>query len=316
MARRKVNPVNPANIANTGQTVLSLDIPRPYDFASTVQDHGWIALLPCRWLGEQNVFERVERLESGKVVLLHISAAGAEERASLALNVQSDHTLSKKEQQEIVRKVRWMLRLDEDLSEFYTLVASHPTLGEKVTGGRGRLLRSPSLFEDVVKTICTTNTTWSQTKQMVARLVNRLGDPFPQNPDLRAFPTPAQIAEAGETVFAADIRLGYRDAYVLQLAREVADGKRDLEALWESDLPLKELKRELKTIKGVGDYAAHTLLMLLGRYDEVAVDTELRSHVARIYGNGKTMTDREMAAIYERWGRWRYLVYWYEMITL
>jgi 3-methyladenine DNA glycosylase/8-oxoguanine DNA glycosylase len=116
-------------------------------------------------------------------------------------------------------------------------------------------------------------------------------------------------------VFAANIRLGYRDAYVLQLAREVAEGKRDLESLKTSDLPLKELKRELKTIKGVGDYAAHTLLMILGRYDEVAVDTELRSHVARVYGKEKTMPDREMAAVYDQWGRWRYLVYWYEMIT-
>jgi 3-methyladenine DNA glycosylase/8-oxoguanine DNA glycosylase len=311
MSRRKVNKTSTDKI---GQTALSLDIPRPYDFASTVRDHGWIALLPCRWLGEENVFERVERLENDKVVLLHISAEQTDQ-ASLAVHVQTEQALSTKERQEIGRNVRWMLRLDEDLTEFYGLVASHPTLNGSVTGGRGRLLRSPSLFEDAVKTICTTNTTWSQTKQMVARIVNRLGDPFPQNPERRAFPTPAQIAGAGETVFAADIRLGYRDAYVLQLAREVVEGKRDLEALKVSDLPLKELKRELKTIKGVGDYAAHTLLMILGRYDEVAVDTELRSHVNRVYGKEKTMPDRELAAIYEQWGRWRYLVYWYEMIT-
>jgi 3-methyladenine DNA glycosylase/8-oxoguanine DNA glycosylase len=276
MSRRKANI---SKINNPNQTALSLDIPRPYDFASTVRDHGWIALLPCRWHDERKVFERVERLESSKVVLLHISAGEDADLTTLVVNVQAEGGLSKKEQQEIVRHVRWMLRLDEDLGEFYALVANHPTLSNTVTGGRGRLLRSPSLFEDVVKTICTTNTTWSQTKQMVARIVSRLGDPLPQNPELRAFPTPAQIAAAGEAVFAADVRLGYRDAYVLQLAREVAEGKRDLEALKTSDLPLKELKRELKTIKGVGDYAAHTLLMILGRYDEVAVDTELRSHV-------------------------------------
>ncbi len=37
------------------------------------------------------------------------------------------------------------------------------------------MLRSPSVFEDVVKTICTTNTAWSGTRKMTAALVDNLG---------------------------------------------------------------------------------------------------------------------------------------------
>jgi 3-methyladenine DNA glycosylase/8-oxoguanine DNA glycosylase len=223
--------------------------------------------------------------------------------------VQLDSPLTQADQQEIRDKVHWMLKLDEDISEFYQLCESEPELLVKVASGRGRLLRSSTVFEDVVKTICTTNTTWTQTTAMVSRIVNYLGAPHPQAPDRHAFPTPEQVVAAGEKVFQTEIRLGYRNAYVLKLAREVVEGQRDVEALKTSDLRAKELKRELKRIMGIGDYAAHTLLMLLGRYDEVAVDTEFRAFVSKKYGS---MTDKEMAALYDRWNRWKYLAFWFE----
>jgi hypothetical protein len=47
-----------------------------------------------------------------------------------------------------------MFRLDEDLSGFYGLVGDDPELGWCVAGA-GRMLRAPTVFEDVVKTSCT-----------------------------------------------------------------------------------------------------------------------------------------------------------------
>jgi 3-methyladenine DNA glycosylase/8-oxoguanine DNA glycosylase len=288
---------------------IKITAPSPYNFASTVRDHGWIALLPFRWL-ENETMQRVERLSNGKIALLNISTAGK----NVIVAAEPDN-LAPSEETEIIQKVRWILRLDEDFSEFYEVAKREPALSTTVGSGRGRLLRSTSIFEDVIKTICTTNTTWSQTKAMVGRLVNTLGTPYSVNPELRAFPTPDQIASASEALFQSEIRLGYRGAYVQQLAREVLTGERDLEVLTSATLTTLELKRELKKIKGVGDYAAHTLLMILGHYDEVAVDTELRAHVRRVYPNGHALTDKEMAALYEQWGKWKYLVYWYGMIA-
>ncbi len=289
--------------------ILELDTHKPYDFATSVRDHGWIALLPFHWLDEQHVMQRVERLRSGKVVLLQLTSKDAGSAERIFIDVQSDKPPTKVEQQDIRDKVRWMLRLDEDMSEFYRLCESDPELLVKLSSGRGRLLRSATLFEDVIKTICTTNTTWSQTKGMVTRIVNHLGDAYPLNPELHAFPTPEQVAAASEEQFQTEIRLGYRNAFVLKLAREIAEGQHDLEALKSSQLPAKELKKELKRIMGIGDYAAHTLLMLLGRYDEVAVDSEFRSFVSKKHG---PMTDKEMAALYDKWDRWKYLAYWFE----
>jgi 3-methyladenine DNA glycosylase/8-oxoguanine DNA glycosylase len=296
---------------------LILTIPAPYDFASSVRDHGWIALSPFRWIDADKTVQRVEKLSSGRVVLLHLSAAKKGKHVQLTIDVDDalPMILTADEQQEIITRVRWMLRLDEDFSEFYALCAEHPEMVKHVSAkGRGRLLRSSTLYEDVIKTILTTNTTWSQTKAMAARLVSAIGESYNGDDRLKAFPSAEQIVAAGEKVFETDVRLGYRNGYVLQLAREVAEGTRNIEALRTSTLPIKELKRELKQIKGVGDYAAHTLLMLLGRYDEVAVDTELRAHVRRKHPNGHELSDKEMAALYDSWGAWKYLAYWFDMI--
>ena len=79
--------------------------------------------------------------------------------------------------------VTWMLGLDQDLSDFYAIAANEPKLAGAAAGAEGRILRSPTLFEDVVKTILTTNTVWGSTKRMVANVVNLYGDPLPADPD-------------------------------------------------------------------------------------------------------------------------------------
>jgi len=54
----------------------------------------------------------------------------------------------------LTKTVAHMFRLDEDLSGFYELVRDDPAL-DWCASGAGRMLRAPTVFEDVVKTICT-----------------------------------------------------------------------------------------------------------------------------------------------------------------
>lgn len=290
--------------------MLTLTINKPYDFAASVRDHGWISLVPCRWLDEQQALQRVEQLSTGRVVLLHLT--GQERARTVQIEVQINEAVTAQEATELEDKLRWMLKLDENFDEFYRQAAQDISYHHRLKSGRGRLLRSSTLFEDVIKTICTTNITWSQTVSMVSRIVTHLGDPLPQNPKLHAFPTPAQIAAADDLWFQDTIRLGYRNAYVLQLAREVATGRRDLEGLKDADLSTKDLKKALKDIKGIGDYAANTLLMLLGHYHLLAVDSEFRQRVTAKYFPNQQVSDKTLSEIYEAWGDWRYLAYWFD----
>jgi hypothetical protein len=52
--------------------------------------------------------------------------------------------------------------------------------------------------------------------------------------------------------------------------------------------------------------------MLLGRYEELAIDSEMRAFVRQRYFDGKHPRDKEIRAVYEEWGRWRYLAYWFD----
>jgi 3-methyladenine DNA glycosylase/8-oxoguanine DNA glycosylase len=285
---------------------------KPYDFAQSVKGHGWIELAPVRWLEATQRLQWVERLSSGRVVVVQVSAVESDEDVELAAHVEAARILTENENEEIASKLRWMLRLDEEFGPFYELAMSDGRFWSAVKVGRGRLLRSPSLFEDVVKTICTTNTTWRQTVNMVERLVTRLGEPYAPDPKLHAFPTAEQVAAADLELLRQEIRLGYRSVYILQLAQEVVAGERDLESLKVSSLPRDELKKELKSIKGVGEYAANTLLMLLGYYGELALDSEMRSFVSRYYFEGQAASDQDILSIYDRWGEWKYLAYWFD----
>src|SRR5437899_6260299 len=75
----------------------------------------------------------------------------------------------------IMAQVRHVLSLDLDLTPFYTVAADDADLAWVLTGA-GRMVRSPTVFEDVVKTICTTNTSWGGTPRMVTALAEPLGD--------------------------------------------------------------------------------------------------------------------------------------------
>jgi N-glycosylase/DNA lyase len=218
----------------------------------------------------------------------------------------------------LTASVRRMLCLDDDLSGFYAAVASDPDLAWAARGA-GRLLRSPTVFEDVVKTVCTTNCAWSATERMVGALVGRLGDPAPGAPagDVagRAFPTPAAMAAAGDDFYAGVARAGYRGPYLREIAARVAAGDLDLEALLAADgrdLPDDEVARLLLELPGVGPYAAAHIMLLLGRHSRLVLDSWTRPKYARLTGKakGKLVADRTIERRFRRYKTHAGLAFW------
>ena len=275
----------------------------PFSFAAVADSHGWRQLAPFR--GDADALSYVIRLASGRVTELTLAADGAGVRATSA------DDLSAAEQAEIAATVTWMLGLDQDLSPFYEAAQHEPKLAAAAAGAKGRILRSATLFEDVLKTILTTNTAWSSTKRMVANVVNLFGDPLPADPARRAFPAPASIAASDEATLRQEARLGYRAPAVLELAQRVAAGALDLEALRTTDLPTPELRKRLLAIKGVGPYAAANLLMLLGRYDAIPIDSWALTVVSKEFHGGAPVGPAEVEAAFARWGQFKGLAYWF-----
>jgi 3-methyladenine DNA glycosylase/8-oxoguanine DNA glycosylase len=215
----------------------------------------------------------------------------------------------------LVADVRYILRLDEDLSDFYALCLADEELAW-ATDGAGRMIRSPTVFEEVVKTVCTTNCAWSATVRMVTALVQNLGEPAvgaPQN-DVRGrtFPTPEVMAAAGEDFYREEARAGYRGPYLIALATSVADGSVDLEELASADrseLPDDEVERRLLALPGVGPYAAAHVMLMIGRYSRLILDSWTRPTYARIAGS-KQLKDSTIERRWRRYGDYAGLAFW------
>jgi 3-methyladenine DNA glycosylase/8-oxoguanine DNA glycosylase len=211
----------------------------------------------------------------------------------------------------VIRDVRHILRLDDDMAEFYDAARREDRLHWAADIGAGRLLRSPTVFEDAVKTMCTTNCSWALTRKMVENLVEKLG--ISATGGTKAWPTPAAMASVDEAFYREEIRAGYRSPYFVEFAEAVASGEIDPESWLHSDLPTSELRKEIKSVKGFGDYAADNLLKLLGRYDGLALDSWLRAKFYEKHASGKKCPDKRIAKHYAKFGKWQGLAIWCDM---
>jgi 3-methyladenine DNA glycosylase/8-oxoguanine DNA glycosylase len=98
---------------------------------------------------------------------------------------------------------------------------------------------------------------------------------------------------------------------VFQLAQQIAAGELDLEALRVSSLPTADLRKQLFQIKGVGPYAAAVLLVLIGRYDYIGVDSWARKLVSKQFYGGQPVSEEDIQSAFDAFGRWRALAYWF-----
>lgn len=285
---------------------ISIATSRDFNFQRTAMSHGWRELLPFEFDREHWTLRRVLDVGEGQwpvtVTITHAHAA---------LNVKLSRRLGKRAAEKVARDVRHILRLDDDLNGFHNAMQNDASFTWIAQSGAGRLLRSPSVFEDLVKTICTTNCSWTLTEKMCANLVNALGSAADDG--RKTFPTPEAMAAAPLEFYQAEMRAGYRAPYFKELAERVASGALDVEAWLTSELPTPELKREMKSVKGVGDYAAENLLKLVGRYDVLALDSWVRAKFARTRNNGRLADDKKIARFYSRFKEWRGLALWCDM---
>ncbi|HSO12815.1 MAG TPA: hypothetical protein VLT51_10605, partial [Anaerolineales bacterium] len=272
--------------------------------------HGWRQLAPFSFDEASNTLSYILRLSNARVIELKLS--GGKD----GVNVETDK-LNKSEQSGVTDAVTWMFGLDMDFSAFYAASRAEPKLARVKKQALGRVLRSPTLFEDVIKTILTTNTLWGATKNMTRKLVDEFGSALSGATNgsaveaPKAFPTPEAIAASDPETIKERIRVGYRAPAIHQLAVRIAKRQFDLESLKTSSLPTLELRRELMAINGVGPYAAANLLLILGRSDFIPIDSWALKLVSHEWYKGKPITAREVEKRFEKWGEFKGLAFWF-----
>lgn len=127
-------------------------IPTPSDFSflETIRSHGWPQLLPFTWDEGKQTLERVHEFPNSQPLLLSVCAV---EHGIVATTSRGIIASS------VVAAVSRMLQLDLSLDAFHQFCAERPELCHIPAQKQGRMLISPTVWEDVVKVILTTNTT-------------------------------------------------------------------------------------------------------------------------------------------------------------
>ncbi len=285
-------------------THIILPARQPFNFQSVVNSHGWLQLAPFEWDEGGGTLRYTDQLSNGRVLDYRMRSANE------GLQVEVGGNLSRAERSEVSEKAAWMFGLDLDFTGFYRAARGEPKLRSARRLARGRVLRSPTFFEDVVKTILTTNTLWAATKRMNLNLIASYGNPHPGDGG-RAFPRPERIAASNQKELREAVRVGYRAPAIHELAQRVASGELEVEAFKASKLATPELRKELLKIRGVGPYAAANLLMILGRSDFIPVDTYALKMVSHEWHRGRPVTPKQVEKAFRKWGEYKGLAFWF-----
>ncbi len=282
------------------------------DLRRTLASHGVASLPPM--LLDEDTYQRLE---------VTIPVKGARPRTVTVRPGRKGHARveilgrppGKNAGEALLVTVRHVLNLDEDLSPFYAVASKDPELAW-VSSGAGRMVRSPTVFEEVVKTVCTTNCSWALTTKMVTALVEHLGEPAVGAPKAgwrgRAFPTPEAMAAAPERFYREVVRSGYRGPYLRTLAGMVAQGDVDLQRLGDTDNGLSddEVEEALVALPGVGPYAAAHIMLMLGRHSRLILDSWSRPKYAKVRGARRPVSDATILRRFRRYGPYAGLAFW------
>ena len=266
------------------------------DLGLVARSHGWFDLPPFAW-------------DEGRRRLSFVFLRGAS-AVSVAIAARDGGVaVTSPGPASAVRPVvARVLDLGFDLAPFHALCAARrgEGFGWIADRGAGRILRAPTLFEDAVKVLCTTNCSWALTRAMVARMIEAFGRGG-------AFPDAAFLAALPERRLREELKLGYRAPFLRAFAGRVAGGELDL-ATWEDPaLSDDEVMARIRSEKGFGPYAAETLLRLLGRHGHLGLDSWSRKKVAELRFRGRPAKDARVARLYAPFGRFAGLAFWMDV---
>ena len=123
-------------------------------------------------------------------------------------------------------------------------------------------------------------------RQIVALLCERYGEPLTPMPGMGveqaySFPRPAALAGAGETAL-RDCKMGFRAPNLLNAAREIAEGRMDLERIRALDYAAA--RERLMTLRGVGGKIADCVLLFAYGFDSAfPVDVWIERALQELY---------------------------------
>lgn len=283
---------------------MTVSVPQDFVLRRDACSYGYFLLAPNRWIPSEETLLRPLRLASGPVAC-SICQTGR----GKPLTVQTSRTLGVADKKELREQLTRMLRLDMTTQEVRAFHKLDPRWSKT---GEARLCRSPTLFEDLVKTVTSCNVTWPGTRGMNRRLCEVLGDEAATG---RCFPTPQVLAKQRPAFLRGRCGVGYRDVRLVELAKLYRSGAIDVTWMEDPATPTNELREYLLELPGIGPYAAANMLQLLGRYELLPCDSESVRHGREVLGfkGSSAQIMKNITEHFRRFGRFCFLSYWFEL---
>jgi N-glycosylase/DNA lyase len=290
---------------------FALAPPAPFDLRVALFGHGWIDLAPNAWNESTRTFATVVAI-GRRAADVELVQRGARLHGTIRADGRGAGAPAAAPLREATRAaLRRMLRLDHDFAPFWRRCAGEPRLRWVARRGAGRLMAGATLFEDLLKLLFTTNCSWSATRLMVNRLTDALG---PRAPSGRAaFPDAARCAAEPESFWRDVVRAGYRARACRELSARFAGDDRCAAAFEDALLATDAVRERLASLFGFGPYATGQALRLLGRHDDLALDSWCRAKLAQQCGRRRPPADRAVERAYAAYAEHRGLVLWMDL---
>jgi 3-methyladenine DNA glycosylase/8-oxoguanine DNA glycosylase len=200
------------------------------------------------------------------------------------------------ESEEAAEKLRWVLALDDDHSEFLRRVADDPLLGLAAKHLRGlRPVRTATVAQALLRAVCGQLVDWKTARSLERKVIRSLA---PADDDgLFAPPSTSSLAAAAPFELR---RLGLherRGASVVRLCRSL-----ELERL--HGLPTEAVVRRIERERGLGPWSAGVVCLEgLGRHEHGLVGDLGLIKLLRAL-RGRPVEGWEMAELLEPYGEW------------
>ncbi|MDP7035171.1 MAG: methylated-DNA--[protein]-cysteine S-methyltransferase [Planctomycetota bacterium] len=291
------------------RSALRLTPPENFHLENTVTSHGWFDLSPFRWQHQRKTLTVPFHLTNQKTTTAQIRQSPR----SGCLQIHLYHTtaeLQPDNRKSLRRSLKRMFQFHQDIDSLENLRDEFPHLRKILSPRRIRLLAASSVFEDVIKTLATTNCSWNLTRQITRSLVHELGYDAPGG--LRTFPTASTLARTQECFLRQSIRAGYRAPFILELARRVDAGEIDPESWPHPEQDPATVRHQVSSIRGLGPYGTSHLMRLLGHFEELSIDSWCRRRYRTLFPHRKH-SDSAINKHYQRYGKLRGLVFWLEL---
>ncbi len=282
---------------------FTLEPTPPFDFELTAGYHTYFQARSGADTLDGGVYRRLLDLD-GRLALASVRSVGTIDGPVLAVGLESEG-LTDSDASLATEQLRWMLGVEQDLTQFYELAESDPAMSGLVTEFRGlHLPRTATLFESLVLAILGQQISAAVARAMRLLLIERFGECSEfAGVSYHSFPRPeAILASSPEEL--RTLKLTQRKAEYVYGIAEAATAP-DWGEVWQ--LPGEEFVRRLTALRGIGNWTAQWAMVRgLARPDALPLgDLALRRGVSRLLRDGEPVNDTEVEALAERWRPWR-----------